>query len=75
MTDWVIGAMMNAKQDIHPAVQPKKVAAAGGDVFMPGGKSDFKNMMEGLADGSLTRKQLQINATRMYRMAKELTGK
>ena len=76
MTDWVVGnGIMNSKADIHPAVKPQKVAAAGGDIFMPGGKSDFKNMMEGLADGSLTRKQLQINATRMYRMAKELTGK
>ena len=74
MTDWVI-SMMSSKKDIHPAVQPKKVAAAGGDVFMPGGKADHKSMMQGLADGTLTRKQLQINATRMYRMAKELTGK
>ena len=76
MTDWVVGnGIMNSKQDIHPAVKPAKVAAAGGDVFMPGGKADYKNIMAGLADGTLTRKQLQINATRMYRMAKELTGK
>ena len=74
MTDWVI-AIMTSKQDIHPAVKPQKVAAAGGDIFMPGCKADFKNMMKGLADGTLTRKQLQINATRIYRIAKELTGK
>ena len=74
MTDWVIG-IMTSKQDIHPAVKPQKVAAAGGDIFMPGCKADFKNMMKGLADGSLNRKQLQINATRIYRMARELTGK
>ena len=46
----------------------------GGDLFMPGCKADFKNMMKGLADGTLTRKQLQINATRIYRMAKALTA-
>ena len=74
MTDWVIG-LMTSKQDIHPAVKPQKVAAAGGDIFMPGCKADFKNMLKGLADGTLPRKQLQINATRIYRMAKELTGK
>ena len=74
MTDWVI-ALMTSKQDIHPAVKPQKVAAAGGDIFMPGCKADFKNMMKGLRDGTLTRNQLQINATRIYRMAKELTGK
>jgi beta-glucosidase len=76
MTDWVVGnGIMNSKQDIHPAVKPARVAAAGGDVFMPGCKADHKNILAGLADGTLTRKQLQINATRMYRMAKELTGK
>ena len=74
MTDWVIG-IMTSRQDIHPAVKPRKVAAAGGDIFMPGCKADFKDMMKGLADGTLTRKQLQINATRICRMAKELTGK
>lgn len=74
MTDWVI-ALMTSKKDIHPAVKPQKVAAAGGDIFMPGCKADFKNIMKGLADGTLTRKQLQINATRIYRMAKELTEK
>ena len=76
MTDWVIGnGLMNSRTDIHPAVKPQLVAAAGGDLFMPGCKPDFKNMMAGLADGSLTREQLQINATRVYRMAKALTGK
>ena len=76
MTDWVVGnGVMNSKADIHPAVKPQLVAAAGGDLFMPGCKADFKNMMAGLADGSLTRRQLQINASRVYRMAKELTGK
>ena len=76
MTDWVIGGgLMTSKQDIHPAVQPRLVAAAGGDIFMPGCKGDFKDMMKGLRDGSLTREQLRINATRIARMAKALTGK
>ncbi len=76
MTDWVVGnGIMNSKEDIHPAVKPQLVAAAGGDLFMPGCKADHKNMMEGLKSGSLTRKQLLINASRIYRMAKELTGK
>lgn len=76
MTDWVVGnGVMNSKADIHPAVKPQLVAAAGGDLFMPGCKADFKNVMAGLADGSVTREQLQINATRVYRIAKELTKK
>jgi len=73
MTDWVIGnGLMNSRQDIHPAVKPQLVAAAGGDVFMPGCKADYQNMLKGLADGSLTRQQLLVNASRIYRLAKEL---
>jgi beta-glucosidase len=73
MTDWVVGnGIMNSRQDIHPAVKPQLVAAAGGDLFMPGCKADYKNILKGLAKGHLTRKQLQINATRVYRMAKQL---
>ena len=53
-------------------VQPKLTAAAGSDIFMPGRKKDQDSMMEGLKDGSVSREQLQINATRVYRMAKEL---
>ena len=76
MTDWVVGnGVMNSKLDIHPAVKPQLVAAAGGDLFMPGCKADHKNIMKGLADGSLTRQQLLINATRVYHMSKELNVK
>ena len=76
MTDWVVGnGIMNSKQDIHPAVKPQLMAAAGGDLFMPGCKADYDNILKGLADGDLTRKQLEINATRVYRMAKQLNKK
>ncbi len=73
MTDWVVGnGVMNSKQDIHPAVKPQLVAAAGGDLFMPGCKADYNNILKGLENGEVTRQQLQINATRVYRMSKEL---
>ena len=50
-----------------------QVAAAGGDLFMPGGKSDLRNIMKALENGTLTRRQLAMNATRVYHMAKALT--
>lgn len=76
MTDWVISnGMMNNPNDIHPKVKPQLVAAAGGDLFMPGSKADYKSILAGLEEGSLTRGQLLINATRVYRMAMEMTGK
>ena len=74
MTDWVVGgSVMNSKEDIYPAVKPHMVAMAGGDLFMPGGKQDFDNMKKALAEGKLTRQQLMVNATRVYRIVKKLT--
>ena len=73
MTDWwIANGLMNSKDDLHPTVQAKLTASAGSDIFMPGRKIDYESMLEGLKDGSLSREQLQINATRIYRMAREL---
>ena len=73
MTDWVVAnGIMNSKTDIYPAVRPELTAAAGSDLFMPGCKKDYENMLEGLSDGTLSREQLQINTTRIFRMASEL---
>ena len=73
MTDWVLG-LMNSKTNKHPAVQPRMVAAAGGDLFMPGCKGDYRDILAGLKEGDLTREQLLVNVSRLYRMARELTG-
>ena len=76
MTDWVIASgILNSKEDIYPRVTPCLTAAAGSDLFMPGSTKDHENMLEGLASGKLTREQLQINASRVYRMGRELSGK
>lgn len=71
MTDWII-AMMVGKGNKYAAPNAAKIAAAGNDLIMPGGAGDFKAMMAGLKDGLVTRRQLRINATRVYRMAKQL---
>lgn len=74
MTDWIVGGgMVNSKADIHPAVKPRLVAAAGGDIFMPGCKKNFDDMTAGLKDGTLTRKQLEINVSRLMETFKDLT--
>ena len=51
-----------------------KTAAAGNDLTMPGGAGDLKAMLRGLRDGLVTRRQLEINAARIIRMAKQLAG-
>lgn len=72
MTDWII-ADMNKIESSHPAPMAHKIAAGGGDLVMPGSKGDYDDILQGVIDGSLTKEQLQINATRVYRMAKKLT--
>ena len=74
MTDWVISAMLSSKQK-YPSPNAGKVAAAGGDVFMPGCQKDYEEVVAALQDGTLTREQLEINASRIYRMAQKLVKK
>ena len=73
MTDWIVGAL-NAGKKKYPAPNPARIAAAGGDLIMPGCSGDLKAMLKGLKDGLVTRRQLMINATRVIRMARKLTG-
>ena len=72
MTDWIVAAMNFGKKK-YPAPNAARIAAAGGDLVMPGGPGDLKAMLKGLKDGIVSRRQLMINATRVYRLAKKLT--
>ena len=40
---------------------------------MPGGKQDYADMTKALKEGKLTRQQLMINASRVYRTVRYLT--
>ena len=73
MTDWIVGIMTNNRKNRHPAVRPDHIAAAGGDLIMPGCPADFKAICKGLKAGVVTRRQLEINVSRLYRTAKKLT--
>ena len=70
MTDWVIAMM--AGHEKYEAAKAGNVAKASGELFMPGSKKDLEHLLGLLNEGKLTRKQLEINATHVYRMAKEL---
>ena len=72
MTDWLIGSVPNYGTK-HPRSCASRIAAAGGEIVMPGCKDDHDDMMAALKAGSLTRKQLEINATRLLRVIRELT--
>lgn len=72
MTDWVTGGGMLTKGAKYAPPHAGKVAAAGGDLFMPGSEKDYKEVLEALGNGTLSREQLEINASRVYRMGKRL---
>ena len=71
MTDWVVNFTFE-KDTKYEIAKAQKVAAAGGDLFMPGGMNDYKAVLAAMKSGELPRKQVEINATRVLRMAKKL---
>ena len=72
MTDWLVAAL-NSGRKKYPVTNAARIAAAGGDLVMPGGPGDLKAMLDGLKEGTVTRRQLNVNATRIFRLAKKLT--
>ena len=73
MTDWLVAALNSGKKK-YPVPDAARIAAAGGDLVMPGAPSDLKAMLERLKNGTVSRRQLMVNATRVYRLAKKLTA-
>ena len=73
MTDWLVAALNTGKKK-YPVPDTARIAAAGGDLVMPGGPGNLKEMLKGLQDGTVSRRQLMINATRVFRLAKKLTA-
>ncbi|MBQ9374336.1 MAG: glycoside hydrolase family 3 C-terminal domain-containing protein [Oscillospiraceae bacterium] len=75
MTDWIVAGYENELDCVYPVSDASHVCMAGGDLFMPGSAHDFELVKAGLAGGAVTRRQLQINATRVLDMAERLCGK
>ena len=75
MTDWVVSGMSMNKNNKHSEPNTARVAASGHQLFMPGGKKDYKQMLEGLKNGLVTREQLCENASVLYRINKKLVDK
>ncbi|MCD7723991.1 MAG: glycoside hydrolase family 3 C-terminal domain-containing protein [Clostridiales bacterium] len=73
MTDWIVAQMPSSGK--YRIAKSNEVAKAGGDLFMPGSAKDYDLVMESLKSGDLSRQQLEVNATRIFRMIKELVRK
>ncbi|MBQ8822217.1 MAG: glycoside hydrolase family 3 C-terminal domain-containing protein [Lachnospiraceae bacterium] len=73
MTDWITAGFILSFGAHYAPPHAGRVAAAGSDLFMPGSKKDYKEVLQALRTGVLTRKQLEISATRVQKMALRLT--
>jgi beta-glucosidase len=74
MTDWIVMGGTMDKKSIHPAPRADLIAAAGNDVTMPGSKPNWKNILKGLKAATVTRNDLERNATRILRAARQLNN-
>ena len=64
MTDWVT-PMTGDARSAHRDSQAQDVAAAGGDLFMPGNKGDYDHLLQGIDSGAVTLEQVKIGASRV----------
>ena len=73
MTDWVVGGAFS-KKAAYPAPEAWKVAAAGGDLFMPGSEADRNNILKALEERKLSWEVIERNASRVLAMIRKLNG-
>lgn len=72
MTDWITGGFLLNANPKYAAPDAAKVAAAGNSLFMPGSKRDYKQIMSGLKNNTVTREQLMINASHLLKVIDNL---
>ncbi|MBE6970219.1 MAG: hypothetical protein E7442_08925 [Ruminococcaceae bacterium] len=72
MTDWLISLMPADKASPYRKPRASLIAAASGELVMPGDKKDVKDILSALQSGELSRTRLEVNASRLYRIWKKL---
>ena len=72
MTDWVVRAFGSDKSCKHDIAHIADVILAGGDIFMPGSKEDYEDLLSAVKKGTLPEDRLLESATRIVKMAKSL---
>lgn len=66
MTDWITTGQINNKASVHPAARASHNLANGINICMPGSKKDIKDIKKALRAGTLSRENLEINASIVY---------
>ena len=72
MTDWIVAAGILSKNALYPAPKASNIAAAGGNLVMPGNQGDWKDIVTAVREGRLMREQLEINAAKVMEIADQL---
>lgn len=72
MTDWVVNGGTINRESLYPGVEAWETAAAGSNLFMPGSRKDWRNVLSALHSGKLSREQLEASVADMIRLAGEL---
>ena len=71
MTDWVMAGLEN-KKSAWPTADAGRVAAAGGELFMPGSRHDVEQIRKAVDAGTLPLEQLQENVSGILRTIRAL---
>ncbi len=72
MTDWVVNGGTINRESLYPGVEAWETAAAGSNLFMPGSRKDWQNVLSALHSGKLSREQLEASVADVIRLAGEL---
>ena len=70
MTDWIVKFMQNESKYKYAYID--RVLKAHSDIFMPGSKEDYNELEKALRIGLISRDDLEINASRLYKTIKGL---
>ena len=72
MTDWIVSMSTFGNKSRYSGPTPYKVIKASGDIYMPGSKDDYNNILDALKKEDLTMEELERSASRIYNLAKEI---
>ncbi|MBR2753008.1 MAG: glycoside hydrolase family 3 protein [Lachnospiraceae bacterium] len=72
MTDWVFSLKNRGVK--YARAHAGRVAAAGGDLFMPGSMADYESILKALKTGMVSRRQIEMNAARVLRLIRKTKG-
>ncbi len=68
ITDWVLG--IKNLSDKYPITRADRVSAAGGNLFMPGRKTDYQHVLSALKEGRISRAKLEKSAARVIKASR-----